>query len=121
MTRIFQQVKQRDNGVNAPLSSVFEEKYLKLPGLIDVHVHLREPGFSYKERIASGTEAAAAGGYSAVCCMPNLSPVEVRKKYSLYDNKICTGEESAECRNCLQRRIESAGYEIADERGDYIG
>lgn len=45
-----------------------------LPGLVDVHVHLREPGFSYKERIATGTEAAAAGGYTTLCSMPNLNP-----------------------------------------------
>ena len=44
------------------------------PGFCDVHVHLREPGFSYKETIASGTTAAAHGGYTAVCSMPNLSP-----------------------------------------------
>mgnify|MGYP000125754915 CR=1 FL=1 len=48
---------------------------LVVPGLVDVHVHLREPGFSYKETIASGTEAAARSGYAAVCAMPNLSPV----------------------------------------------
>ena len=48
---------------------------LVVPGLVDVHVHLREPGFSYKETIKSGTEAAARAGYSAVCAMPNLSPV----------------------------------------------
>ena len=46
-----------------------------VPGFVDVHVHLREPGFSYKETVASGTAAAAAGGYTAVCAMPNLSPV----------------------------------------------
>ncbi len=46
-----------------------------LPGFADVHVHLREPGFSYKETIASGTAAAAAGGYTDICTMPNLSPV----------------------------------------------
>lgn len=46
-----------------------------VPGFVDVHVHLREPGFSYKETIASGTAAAAAGGYTAVCSMPNLKPV----------------------------------------------
>ena len=46
-----------------------------VPGFVDVHVHLRQPGFSYKETIASGTEAAAAGGYTAVCAMPNLKPV----------------------------------------------
>lgn len=45
------------------------------PGLVDVHVHLREPGFSYKETIFSGTSAAAAGGFTAVCSMPNISPV----------------------------------------------
>ena len=48
---------------------------LLVPGFVDVHVHLREPGFSYKETIASGTAAAAAGGYTAVCSMPNLKPV----------------------------------------------
>ena len=52
--------------------------------------------------------------------MPNLSPVSVRKKYDLYDNKICTGEESAECRVCLEKRIESAGYEISSARGDAL-
>lgn len=48
---------------------------LVVPGLVDVHVHLRDPGFSYKETIKSGTEAAARSGYAAVCAMPNLSPV----------------------------------------------
>ena len=46
-----------------------------LPGFVDVHVHLREPGFSYKETIYSGSRACAHGGYTAVCAMPNLSPV----------------------------------------------
>ena len=45
-----------------------------LPGFCDVHVHLREPGFSYKETVSSGTAAAARGGYTAVCSMPNLNP-----------------------------------------------
>lgn len=45
-----------------------------VPGLIDVHVHLREPGFGYKETIATGTAAAARGGYTTVCSMPNLNP-----------------------------------------------
>ena len=49
--------------------------YVILPGFCDVHVHFREPGFSYKETIASGSRAAARGGYTAVCTMPNLSPV----------------------------------------------
>ncbi|MEE1026612.1 MAG: [FeFe] hydrogenase H-cluster radical SAM maturase HydE, partial [Acutalibacteraceae bacterium] len=50
--------------------------------------------------------------------MPNLSPVKVRKKYELYDNKICTGEESAECKLCLTKRIDSVGYRIVTHRGD---
>lgn len=44
--------------------------------------------------------------------MPNLSPVGVRAKYMLYDNKICTGDEAAECINCMKRRMESIGYEV---------
>jgi len=66
----------------------------------------------------NGRELGLMTGCNVV--MPNLSPVRVRKKYDLYDNKICTGEEAAECRGCLQRRIESAGYTVASERGDYI-
>ncbi len=45
-----------------------------LPGLIDMHVHLREPGFEYKENIKSGMEAAIAGGFTSICCMPNTNP-----------------------------------------------
>ncbi|WP_298031808.1 dihydroorotase [uncultured Dysosmobacter sp.] len=56
--------------------SVIElHNHLIVPGFVDVHVHLRQPGFSYKETIFSGTAAAAAGGYTAVCSMPNLKPV----------------------------------------------
>lgn len=54
-------------------------------------------------------------------CMPNLSPVNVRKKYELYDNKICTGDEAAECRGCLEGRMERIGYKIVVSRGDRIG
>ncbi len=50
-------------------------KFVSLPGFCDVHVHFREPGFFYKEDIGSGSRSAAAGGYTAVCTMPNLKPV----------------------------------------------
>lgn len=60
-----------DNG----LTSYFSENYIIVPGLCDVHVHFREPGFLYKETIKSGCRAAAHGGYTAVCSMPNLNPV----------------------------------------------
>lgn len=64
-----------------------------------------------------GRELGILAGANVV--MPNLSPVDVRKKYLLYDNKICTGEEAAECRMCLQNRIKSIGYEIVIDRGDF--
>ena len=51
--------------------------------------------------------------------MPNLSPVKNRKQYDLYDNKICTGEDAAECRGCLGRRVESVGFELVSDRGDF--
>lgn len=53
----------------------YPENYIIVPGLCDVHVHFREPGFSYKETIRSGSLAAKAGGYTTVCTMPNLNPV----------------------------------------------
>ena len=61
--------------VSAAAGFSFDNEYTVLPGLCDVHVHFREPGFSYKETIASGSAAAARGGYTAVCTMPNLDPV----------------------------------------------
>ncbi|MBQ9066168.1 MAG: [Clostridia bacterium] len=50
--------------------------------------------------------------------MPNLSPVMVRDKYMLYDGKICTGEESSDCRRCLDLRMDQIGYHIVSARGD---
>ncbi len=63
-----------------------------------------------------GREKGILAGANVV--MPNLSPVSVRKKYELYDNKICTGDEAAECRNCLQGRMRKIGYDIPVDRGD---
>ena len=65
-----------------------------------------------------GREKGLSVGANVV--MPNLSPVMNRKKYDLYDNKICTGEEAAECRGCLGRRVDSVGYRLVNERGDAI-
>ena len=66
-----------------------------------------------------GREKGLCAGANVV--MPNLSPVENRKQYELYDNKICTGDEAAKCKNCLSARVRSAGYELVEDRGDYIG
>lgn len=56
-------------------------EYVLLPGFCDVHVHFREPGFCYKETVATGSKAAAHGGYTAVCTMPNLNPVPDSKEH----------------------------------------
>ena len=62
--------------ISAPELSVFNSpEYVVFPGFCDVHVHFREPGFSYKETIGTGSRASARGGYTAVCTMPNLNPV----------------------------------------------
>ena len=66
--------------ISAPDMPAFSD-CLILPGFCDVHVHLREPGFCYKETIASGTASAARGGYTAVCSMPNLNPVPDSKQH----------------------------------------
>ncbi len=66
-----------------------------VPGLIDMHVHLREPGFEYKETIATGTAAAKAGGFTSVCCMPNTNPVN--------DNRSVTEFILSKTRNALTR------------------
>lgn len=65
-----------------------------------------------------GREKGLEAGANVV--MPNLSPVKNRKQYDLYDNKICTGEEAAECRGCLERRVASVGYRLVAERGDAL-
>lgn len=65
-----------------------------------------------------GREKGILAGGNVV--MPNLSPVDVRAKYLLYDNKICTGDEAAECRQCMEMRMRSIGYNVVVSRGDYI-
>jgi biotin synthase len=65
-----------------------------------------------------GREKGLKAGANVV--MPNLSPVEVRNKYALYDDKVCTGEEAAECRQCIDRRIVDAGFVPDMSRGDNI-
>ncbi len=65
-----------------------------------------------------GREKGLLAGANVI--MPNLSPKENRKDYELYDNKICTGEEAAECRQCLSRRVESVGCHIVTDRGDAL-
>jgi len=76
------------------LSSFDSDKYSLFPGFCDVHVHFREPGFSYKETIVTGSLAAAAGGYTHVCSMPNLNPVpdsveHLKQQLDIIENSAC--------------------------------
>jgi biotin synthase len=66
----------------------------------------------------NGREEGILSGANVV--MPNLSPTAVRKDYQLYDNKICTGDEAAECRFCLDNRMKKIGYELVVDRGDFV-
>lgn len=67
-------IKEIRKNINYPCKSYDFKNHILVPGLIDVHTHLREPGYEYKETIKSGTKAAAHGGYTDICCMPNLNP-----------------------------------------------
>lgn len=76
------------------VDSLDSSEYFIFPGFCDVHVHFREPGFSYKETIASGSRAAARGGYTAVCTMPNLNPVpdspeHLKVQQDIIDREAC--------------------------------
>jgi dihydroorotase len=69
-------IEQIGVGIDVEADQIIDGRGLTLlPGLIDMHCHLREPGFEYKETVASGTNAAAKGGYTTICCMPNTKPV----------------------------------------------
>jgi biotin synthase len=88
-------------------------------------LRLMEPALLLPATTALGTidpfgrEAGILAGANVL--MPNLSPLHARGKYILYDNKICTGDEAAECRRCLEKRVTGIGYAVAAGRGDYIG
>ena len=74
-------ILKMDAHIDATAAEVIDGRGLSvLPGLIDVHVHLREPGFEYKETIASGTMAAAAGGFTTIMAMPNVLPYRIMWK-----------------------------------------
>ena len=84
-----------------------------------IHPHVLLPSTTALGTIdPKGREKGILAGANVV--MPNLSPVSVRDKYTLYDNKICTGDEAAECKACMAARMKSIGYEVITARGDYI-
>lgn len=95
------------------------EQTLRLLSIIRlIHPHVLLPSTTALGTIHPlGREKGIQTGANVV--MPNLSPVAVREKYKLYDNKICTGDEAAECRHCMARRMESVGYQVVVSRGDF--
>lgn len=105
-------------------SSVIENTVI-LPGFCDVHVHLREPGFSYKETVASGSAACARGGYTAVCAMPNLNPTpdtaeHLRMELDIIERDACIkvlpfaaitkGEQGEELADMEELAREAVGF-----------
>ena len=86
--------------------------FLVCPGLIDIHVHLREPGQEYKETVASGTASAVAGGFTAVACMPNTSPVN--------DNASVTGYILAKAREANLARVYPIGAVSRGSKGELL-
>jgi dihydroorotase len=94
------------------LSSLGASEYAVFPGFCDVHVHFREPGFSYKETIATGSLAAARGGYTAVCTMPNLNPVP--------DSVWALGEQQAIIEKDAVIHVYPYGAITVGEKGEQI-
>ena len=93
------------------------DQYIILPGFCDVHVHLREPGFSYKETISSGSLAAARGGYTCVCAMPNLRPVPDSVAHLGEELDIIRREAAIDVRAYGAITVDEAGRELADLEG----
>ena len=100
------------------------DKYSLFPGFCDVHVHFREPGFSYKETMASGSLAAAAGGYTDVCTMPNLNPVPDSKENLAHQLKLIEEQAVIHVYPYGAITVGEQGQQLADLEGmaaDVIG
>ena len=91
-----------------------EQRAVRLPGFCDVHVHLREPGFSYKETIKTGSQAAARGGYTAVCTMPNLNPVPDSLEHLKVQQDIIDADAVIHVYPYAAITVKEEGKELAD-------
>ena len=96
------------------LSCLDSEGFVVLPGFCDVHVHFREPGFSYKETVASGCAAAARGGYTAVCTMPNLNPVPDSAEHLLEQTAIIDRDATIDVYPYAAITVGQKGEQLSD-------
>ena len=99
------------------LCAFASSEYAVLPGFCDVHVHFREPGFSYKETILSGSLAAARGGYTAVCTMPNLNPVPDSKQHLKQQLDIIRNDGMIRIYPYGSITVEQKGETLSDLKG----
>ena len=112
-------IPQKDTPFGEKQAGTLDQTLRLLSIIRLIHPHVLLPSTTALGTIHPlGREKGIQAGANVV--MPNLSPVAVREKYQLYDNKICTGDEAAECRHCMSRRMESIGYQVVVSRGDYI-
>ncbi len=111
-------IPQKDTPFGSEPAGTLEQTLRLLAIIRLIHPHVLLPATTALGTIhPQGREKGILAGANVV--MPNLSPTSVRAKYSLYDNKICTGDEAAECLVCLKERINKIGYEITVARGDF--
>ena len=102
-------------GENCAVFNVYNKiSYVLLPGFCDVHVHFREPGFSYKETIHSGSQAAARGGYTAVCTMPNLNPVCDSPEHLALQEEVIRRDAVIDVLPYAAITLEEKGEELTD-------
>ncbi|MDR1235009.1 MAG: dihydroorotase [Mycoplasmataceae bacterium] len=106
---------QIDKNIQANVNRTIDARNLTvLPGLIDVHVHLRQPGYEYKETIQTGAKAAAAGGYTTICCMPNTKPIiDDEQKLNILKN-IIQSDAIINVLPYVSITINQAGKELID-------
>ncbi len=95
-------------------AGLFQNPLYAMPGFTDVHVHLREPGFSCKETIATGTRAAARGGYARVCAMPNLKPAPDRAEHLKVQLDIIARDAVIDVRPYGTITVDEAGEALSD-------
>jgi dihydroorotase len=108
-------VQEVDTGIDEINTNIINARGMTIiPGLIDVHVHLREPGFEYKETIKTGTQAAAAGGFTTICCMPNLNPVTDNKAHLQYLQTLINKDAVVHVLPYASITLKEQGHHVVD-------